>query len=258
MKHNKWLRALILLLPTSIFAFPIVYMLIKSFAKKGIGNYIYVLTKIRIEVSIFNSFLVAVCTVLLVLILALPAAFAFSKLYMKGKKVLYLTVLLALMVPGICIAVPMVKTIKAMGLVNNHLSLILCYSALNAPLALVLARGFVDELPDEIMGAALIDGCNTFQTLLYVYLPLCGPVVSVISVFTFLNSWNEYLYATLFMKKDYLQMASTIPNKFQVSMYTNVPALFAGLVIVQLPVLILYLCFQRLIQEGMTAGAIKG
>lgn len=258
MKHNKWLRTLLLIIPTAIFAYPIGYMIYKSLTKKGIENYTYVLTKIRIEQNIFNSFLVAFCTVLLVLALAIPAAYAFSKLPLKGKKGLYLTVLVALMIPGICIAVPMVKTIRGMGLVNNPLSLILCYSALNAPLALVLARGFMDDLPDELMGAALIDGCDIFQTLTHVFLPLCGPVISVISVFTFLNSWNEYLYATLFMKKSYLQMASTIPDKFQVSMYTNVPAMFAGLVIVQLPVLILYLCFQRLIQEGMTAGAIKG
>ncbi len=258
MKKSKYIRPIIMALPTAIFALPLISLFITSLEKKGIGNYIYVLTQIRVERNIFNSLIVAGISVFIVLAITLPAAFAFSKLKFRGKNILFLTVLMAMMIPGISIAIPMVKMIKGLNLVNNYLALILPYVALNSSFALILAKNFVDGLPNELMEAAKIDGCTTWKSFLYVYLPLTKPVLATISVFVFLNCWNEFLYAKIFMQKEFMQMVSTIPTKFQVDMYTNIPGLFAGLVIVQLPVLILYLLFQNVFREGMTAGAIKG
>jgi raffinose/stachyose/melibiose transport system permease protein len=257
-KKKNFIRALIMVLPTLVFAFPLYFLFETSLAKRGFQNYINVLTQIRIERNLLNSFIVGASTVAIVLVITLPAAFAFAKMRFRGKNTLFLVVLIAMMIPGISIAVPMVQIIRGMGLVNHYLSLILPYVALNTSLALILARNYVATLSDELMEAAMVDGCTTFQSLLHIYLPLMKPIMAIVTVFVFLNSWNEFLYAMLFMKKEHLQMVSTIPIKFQVDMYTNIPALFAGLVVVQLPVLILYLSFQNLFREGLTAGAIKG
>lgn len=258
MKHTNRIRPVIMVLPTIIFAFPLYFLIKTSFEKRGIENYTYVITELDVGINIFNSIIVAVLTVCIVALITLPAAFAFSKLNFKAKNVLFLLVLMAMMVPGISIAVPMVKIIRSMGLVNNYFALILPYVALNSPLALILAKNFMDGISNELMEAGMIDGCTVWKSFIHIYLPLAKPVLAITSVFTFLNCWNEFVYAKLFMQDEAMQMVSTIPIKFQVDMYTNIPGLFAGLVIVQLPVLILYLLFQNVFKEGLTAGAVKG
>ena len=258
MKKSKVLRPAVMAIPTLIFAFPLYFLFATSLEKKGFENYTYVVTELGIGRNIFNSFMVAGLTVFIVLAIVLPAAFAFSKLCFPGKQFVFLLVLMAMMIPGISIAVPMVKIIRSMGLVNNYFALILPYVALNSSMALILAKNYMDGLPGELMESAMIDGCTTWKSFLYIYMPMTKPVLAIISVITFLNCWNEFVYAKLFMQKEVMQMASTIPIKFQVDMYTNIPGLFAGLVIVQLPVLILYLSFQSAFKEGMTAGAVKG
>lgn len=258
MKRSNYIRPILMAIPTLLFAFPLYFMFATSLEKRGIENYVYVITELDIGRNIMNSLIVAVCTVLIVLAISLPAAFAFSKMRFAGRNVLFLVVLMAMMIPGISIAVPMVKIIRGMDLMNNYLSLILPYVALNSSLALILTKNYMDGLSGELMEAAMLDGCTTWKSFVHIYLPLSKPVMAIVSVFTFLNSWNEFVYAKLFMKKEVMQMVSTIPIKFQVDMYTNIPGLFAGLVVVQLPVLILYLVFQDLFREGLTAGAVKG
>ena len=258
MKRMPLIRPVLLAIPVMFFALPLIILFKTSLEKRGIQNYVYVLTELGVERNVMNSLIVAGISVFLVLTVALPAAFAFSKLRFPGKNALFLTVLMAMMIPGISISVPMVKIIRGMHLINNYFALILPYVALNSSFALILAKNFIDGLPNELMEAARIDGCTTWKSFLYVYLPLTRPVLATISVFVFLNCWNEFLYAKLFMQKEDMQMVSTIPSAFQVDMYTNIPGLFAGLVVVQLPVLILYLLFQNVFREGMTAGAIKG
>ncbi|WP_333676608.1 carbohydrate ABC transporter permease [Muricomes intestini] len=258
MGKSKKLRPVLMAIPTLCFAFPLCFLFVTSLEKKGFANYLFVLTEIRVERNIMNSLIVAVITVLIVLAITLPASFAFSKMKFPGQNILFLIVLMAMMIPGISIAVPMVKIIRSLNLVNNYFSLILPYVAINSPIALILGKNFMDGLSAELMEAAKIDGCTTWTSFLHIYLPLAVPVSSIISVFTFLNCWNEFVYAKLFMQKETMQMVSTIPIKFQADMYTNIPALFAGLVIVQLPVLILYLMFQNTFREGLTAGAVKG
>lgn len=258
MKRSKALRPVIMAIPTLIFAFPLYFLFATSLEKRGIENYTYVMTELGIWRNILNSFIVAGSTVFIVILIVLPAAFAFSKLNFIGKHMLFLTVLMSMMIPGISIAVPMVKIIRSMGLVNHYSALILPYVALNSSMCLILAKNFMDGLPNELMESAMIDGCTIWKSFLHIYLPLSKPVLAILSVFTFLGCWNEFVYAKLFMQKEAMQMASTIPIKFQVDMYTNIPGLFAGLVVVQLPVLILYLLFQNAFKEGMTAGAVKG
>ena len=258
MKKTYKSRPVIMAVPTIFFAFPLFFLIKTSLEKRGIDNYIYVISELNIGKNILNSLIVGVLTVCIVVAITLPAAFAFSKIKFKGKNILFLLVLMAMMVPGISIAVPMVKTIRTMGLFNNYFALILPYVALNSPLALILSKNFMDGISNELMEAGMLDGCTVWKSFLHIYVPLAKPVLAITSVFTFLNCWNEFVFAKLFMQKETMQMVSTIPIKFQVDMYTNIPGLFAGLVIVQLPVLILYLLFQNVFREGMTAGAIKG
>ncbi|WP_256756626.1 carbohydrate ABC transporter permease [Cohnella sp. WQ 127256] len=251
------LRNSLLLVTVGLFSLPLYYLLQTSLQNKGFGNYYNALTKINLGQNMINSGIVTVSTVLLVIAVALPAAFAFSKITFSGKNILFLILLMSLAIPGISIAVPVVQIVKGLGWTNNYLALIFPYTALLSPFALVLMRGFMDQLPKELLESALVDGCNVYQAFFRIYAPLAKPVVMIVTVFTFLGSWNEFLFAKLFMRKESMQMVTTIPIKFQVNFYTDIPGLFAALVLIQLPLLIIYILFQRVFKEGLTAGAVK-
>ncbi|MCD9020536.1 carbohydrate ABC transporter permease [Cohnella silvisoli] len=253
----EWFRHLILFAIVGLFCIPIIELIRTSFARGGLQNYVDALTKIDLLRNLLNSTIVTGCTVLLVLLITLPAAFAFSKMRFPLKNVLFLLILLALMIPGIAIAVPVVQIIRLFDWFNRYGALIFPYTALLAPFGLVLAKGFMDQLPKEMQEASLVDGCSVFQSFVRIYLPLTKPIAMIVTVFTFLGSWNEFLFAMLFMRKATMQMVTTIPIKFQVDFVTNLPGLFAALVIIQLPILILYILFQKYFKEGLTAGAVK-
>lgn len=255
---DEVVRNLILLFFVFIFAFPLYFLVRTSFDGKGIGNYINALMEINLGRHLKNSAVVTASTVLLVCLISIPAAFAFSKMRFPLKKSLFLLILITMMIPGISIVVPLVKIIKGLDLLNNYLSLILVYTALNAPISLILSRSFMDQLPAELMEASFIDGCNIFRTFFNIFLPLAKPIIGVIVVLTSLASWNEFLFAKIFMSKEAMEMVTTIPIKFQNNFYTDIPGLFAALVLIQLPIILLYLIFQRLLMEGLTAGAVKG
>ena len=153
MKKTYKSRPVIMAIPTIFFAFPLFFLIKTSLEKRGIDNYIYVISELNIGKNILNSLIVGVLTVCIVV--------AISKIKFKGKNILFLLVLMAMMVPGISIAVPMVKTIRTMGLFNNYFALILPYVALNSPLALILSKNFMDGISNELMEAGI---CSTGKT----------------------------------------------------------------------------------------------
>jgi len=257
-KKNEILRNILLILIVSVFAFPLIYMLATSLEGNGYKNYISALTTINLGRYLINSSIVAVSTVILVCMVSIPAAFSFSKLKFPFKKYIFILILITMMIPSISIVVPLVKIMRSFDLFNNYLSLILVYAALNAPISLILAKGFMDQLPEELMEASLIDGCSIYRSFFNIFLPLSKPIVGIVIVLTSLASWNEFLLAKIFMSKENMEMVTTIPIKFQNNFYTDVPGLFAALVIIQIPIVILYLFFQRFLLEGLTAGAVKG
>jgi len=261
MKNNstyKILKNSSLVIYVSLTVFPLVSLIYTSLKFKGIENYVNAITKINLGLNISNSFMVAILTVILILTITLPAGFAFSKIHFEMKNTLYTLILLSLMIPGVCIAIPVTKIIVGLQLINNHLSLVLVYSALATPFFLVLTRSFIDQLPNELIEASIIDGCSTFKAFILIILPLSKPIASIICVLGFLQSWNEFLFAMLFMKKTSLQMVTTVPILFQADFVTNVPAMFAALVLIQLPLVIIFIIFQKAFKTGLTAGAVKG
>ena len=157
MKRMPLIRPVLLAIPVMFFALPLIILFKTSLEKRGIQNYVYVLTELGVEKNVMNSLIVAGISVFLVLAVALPAAFAFSKLRFPGKNALFLTVLMAMMIPGISISVPMVKIIRGMHLINNYFALILPYVALNSSFALILAKNF-------IMGFSLLRSSEYFPT----------------------------------------------------------------------------------------------
>lgn len=205
-----------------------------------------------------NSIVVALGTTLVGLLLAIPAGYAFSRYHFAGRKGAMFVFMLIQMFPGIIILVPYFMVMKTLGLLNTSLGLIVAYSVTALPLCVWMLKGFFDAVPRALEEAALLDGCNRVEVFFFVVLPLSLPAVAITALFSFLTAWNEFLLALVFNTSN---DAYTLP----VGLASMIPAtgqlwgdFAAASIVVSIPVVILFVLFQRSLIQGMSSGAVKG
>jgi len=205
-----------------------------------------------------NSLIVSLGTTLMGLALAVPAAYAFSRFRFSGREGSMFAFLLVQMFPGIIILVPYFMVMKSLGLLNTSLGLILAYSVTALPLCVWMLKGFFDTVPRELEEAALLDGCNQFQVFWKVILPLSLPAVAVTALFSFLAAWNEYLLALTFNTSNDMY---TLPVGLASLISSTGQAwgdFAAASLLVSIPVVILFIVFQKFLIQGLSAGSVKG
>lgn len=255
---GRWLLPqIIVTLLAALFLWPLVIAVQVSFRGQGWGNYIAALSLPILPRFFFNSAFVTLCTIILVYVVTMLAAYAFSKLEFPGKNWLFNAMLVGLLLPGIVLTVPLFTTFRTLGLFNNYLSLILPYSALAVPFTVLLVRNFLDNIPNELLDAARIDGCNSLQILLRIILPLSRAISVVVIIWTFLAAWNEYFLALLFMRNPEMQAITQAPQYFVGVYGQDLGKVFASLVLISLPVIITYIGLQRYFEDGLTSGSLK-
>jgi raffinose/stachyose/melibiose transport system permease protein len=211
----------------------------------------------RFDRYFMNSVYVVIPTVLFVLFLSLLIAYAFSLMSFRGKRVLFAIFLLGLAIPLDILIIPLFYSLLRFGLLNTPWALILPISAKIIPFGVLLLRGFIDELPQEILDAGLIDGCSRIQLLRNVVVPLSWPAIASLLVFTFMWTWNTFFLPIVVIQEDAKRTLPVGLNYFQSRYETDIPLLMAGAIISCLPIIIIYLIFQRQFIRGITAGAIK-
>ncbi|KLU59768.1 inner membrane ABC transporter permease protein YcjP [Peptococcaceae bacterium CEB3] len=205
-----------------------------------------------------NSLVVTLSTVALVTGCASLSAYAISRLSFRGRSLVYASLLLTLMMPFTALAVPFFIINKTLHLFNNYLGLILPYSALGIPFALVILKNFFDTFPRELEEAAIIDGAGVFRIFFSLVLPNSISSLTVVMIWTFLNAWNEFLLALLFMSDNSMKTISLAPLFYE-GVYCNVVGrLMAILVVISIPVLVFYLALQQQLEKGVQGGALKG
>ena len=243
-----------------IFALPLVVMFAVSLQGRGLGNYQLVLGTSYVPRFFLNSAFVTFCTIFIVYVITLLAAYAFSKLRLRGKGLLFNGVLIGLMIPGGAVVLPLFLLFRQLGLFDNYLALILPLTAGVLPFGTLLMRNFLDGLPDELLDAAKIDGCNSFTALVWVIMPLSKPISIVVIIWSFLGAWNDYFTALVYIRDDNMLPLTHLPNFFIRREMTNVPdmgPIFASLVLISLPILITYIFLQRYFEDGLVSGALK-
>ncbi|MCY3565035.1 MAG: ABC transporter permease subunit [Gammaproteobacteria bacterium] len=205
-----------------------------------------------------NSLVVALGTTLVGLLLAIPAGYAFSRYQFAGRKGAMFVFMLIQMFPGIIILVPYFMVMKTLGLLNTSIGLIVAYSVTALPLCVWMLKGFFDAVPRALEEAALLDGCNRVEVFFFVVLPLSLPAVAITALFSFLTAWNEFLLALVFNTSN---DAYTLP----VGLASMIPAtnqlwgdFAAASIVVSIPVVVLFVLFQRSLIQGMSAGSVKG
>jgi raffinose/stachyose/melibiose transport system permease protein len=205
-----------------------------------------------------NSLIITVPTVVLVLAIASLAAFGFSRLRFWGSNFWYILLMLTLMIPIPTLVIPLFQTAKQLGLLNNYFGLILPYTALGIPFAIVVLTSYFSRLPRELEDAARLDGCNSFQVYSQILLPLSWPALAVVFIWQFMVSWNEFILALVLMQDEARKPLILVPLIYN-GVYLSKPgALFAILTIITVPVVLIYLFMQRYFISGLTAGSLKG
>jgi raffinose/stachyose/melibiose transport system permease protein len=205
-----------------------------------------------------NSLVITVPTVLLVLAIASLAAFAFARLRFWGSGVWYSLLMLTLMVPIPTLIIPLFRIAQRFHILNNYLGLILPYTALGIPFAIVILTGYFARLPREIEDAARLDGCSSFKVYWQILLPLSWPALAVVFIWQFMVSWNEFILALILMQDDARKPLILVPLIYN-GVYLSKPgALFAILAIITVPVVVVYVAMQRYFVSGLTAGSLKG
>ena len=206
-----------------------------------------------------NSVLVAALTIIFCLLLAIPAGYGLARFKVPFKEGWFLLLLAGMMVPYQALLTPLYLMFSKFGLANTHLGLAIVHTLLNLPFAVYLMRHAFEAVPKELEEAAVVDGCNSFQVLWRVLLPVVKAGVVTVVLFAFITSWNEFLAALIFMNKE---------TQFTVPVWTvNVRtgrlgavdwgALQASIMIAILPCILIYVLLQKYYVSGFLSGAVK-
>lgn len=211
----------------------------------------------------FNSVLVTTISVALITGLGAMAAYALARFYHPLAQGAFWLFLAGLMIPAQLAMVPLFFELRTFDLLNSRLGLILVYTANGLPFAIFILAGFFRSLPRTLYEAAVIDGCNEFSAFWRVLLPLARPGLVTVAIFQFIGVWKEYFFAFMLVGSDADGGARTLPlglaNLSITSQFrSDFGMLFAGIVLVTLPILLVYLLLQRQIVKGVAAGALKG
>ncbi len=207
---------------------------------------------------ILNSILVSVGTAVAALTISLFAAYAFSRLRFWGRQTLFIGILLSQLIPITIIIIPVYQVLKALRLINSYPGLILAYLTFTVPVSIWMLKGFFDNIPIEIEEAAIIDGCTKLSAFFRVVLPISKPGVTATIVWILIATWQEMIYALTVMTSKEMRTISVGILDFFGQWTIDYPTLFAGAIIVSVPIVVVFIFLQKYLQAGLAEGAVKG
>ncbi|MDR7402533.1 MAG: carbohydrate ABC transporter permease [Armatimonadota bacterium] len=204
-----------------------------------------------------NSFLVAMATTLVSMMLGTPAAYAFARLRFWGSRPLLLSSLALQLLPSIAVVIPLFLIMRSLGLINTRIGLTAAYTVFSLPFVIWIMHGYFQTIPRELEDAARIDGCTRVGALRRITLPLAAPGLAATAVFVFFGAWDEFLYA-LILTTSYASKTLPIALAEFIGRFTiDWGAMTSGAVIASLPPVIMALLFQRYLVTGLTSGGLR-
>ena len=210
------------------------------------------------------SFLVATATAVLAVIMSALGAYAVARLHFRGKNLLLNTVLLVYLFPGVLLIIPLFAMLSQAGqqlgleIQNNLPVLILTYLAQTLPVALYMLASYFRTVPEEIEEAGLIDGCTRLGVVWRITLPLSIPAMVSVGIYTFMIAWNEFLYAYVFLNRREIFTLPIRLMNISSQMNTRWDVVMAASTVMTIPIIVLFLVFERFLEEGLVAGGVKG
>ncbi|ACT00433.1 carbohydrate ABC transporter permease [Paenibacillus sp. JDR-2] len=223
-------------------------------------NYVDAFTTARIGDYMLNSVLVVLISMAVLLIAAVPTAYVLGRMVFRGRGFITQFYMAGLFIGGVYIIVPLFIMMNELHMLDNRFWLSAVYATGSLPFSVYLLTGFMKSIANDYEEAAMIDGCGYFSILVRIIIPMARPGIVTLIVFSFFDFWNEYVMAMTFMTSD---AKKTIPvglsNLMQIQQFaTDWGSLFAGLVIVLAPTVLIYALLQKKLTEGMALGGVKG
>ncbi|OAB44879.1 carbohydrate ABC transporter permease [Paenibacillus antarcticus] len=223
------------------------------------SNFSYVWSKYNFSTYFMNSLIITVGSTFLGVLLSAMTAYVLARYKFRGSNVLFLLYISSMMVPFVLALIPLFFLMNSMGLINTKIGLIFVYTSSLLAFGIFILVGFFKSLPKELEEAAIVDGASYYGTFFKVMLPLSQPGLITLGIVNVLNIWNEYIVGTILINdpEQYTLPVEIGIMQAEMQYRTEWGPLFAALLITIVPILIVYIIFQRQIASGITAGAVK-
>lgn len=226
-------------------------------ASLNIKNYVTAWQQGHFNVYFMNSVLVVIPVVLCSILLGILAGFGFALLKIPGKKLVAAMLALGMVLPSEAFIIPLYHELHWMGLTNTYLALILPQIALSLPFTTLMIASAFQQVPKELVEAAVMDGASRVKILWGILVPAVWPTISTLALLLFIWTWNEFLIPLILVNKDELRTLPIGMMFFQNKNTIDIPVLMAGAMIVIMPLILVFLFFQRKFISGVTEGAVK-
>ena len=221
-------------------------------------SYFVIFKSYKFGKYILTSTIVSVGTVIITLLFAIPAAYAVARLNFFGKNFLSTSILIIYMFPAIVLVIPLYTVFSQLGLRNSIFGLLIVYTATTLPVAIYMLQGYFKSIPKEIEDAGIMDGQNWFGIILKIIIPLSLPAIASVALYVFMIAWNEFLFSLMFLDSPKSFTLSRAIQYLSGDAETPRQYLMAGSVIVTLPVLFIFVYFEKYLVSGLTSGSVKG
>jgi multiple sugar transport system permease protein len=222
------------------------------------ANYLRAFTDQPLLLFLFNSFMVAILSTALTLFISVLAAYALSRLQIRGRDLILSAIIAVSTFPLVTLLVPLFEIMRALNILNTWIALILPYTVLSLPVCTLILVSFFEGIPRDLENSAMIDGCTRLGALFKVVVPLSAPGVFTAGILAFVNSWDEFLLALSFNSNPQLRTLPVGITLYQGEFAFPWPVISAALVVGIVPVAILIVIFQERVVSGLTSGGIKG
>lgn len=279
MKEKKsviFLRYALLIIGVILSSLPMIYMISTSLRPNGalyeypprffpklqdvtVENYQYIIGQSKFYINFLNSVIVSISTVGLAAVISSGLAFVIARFQFPGRKFLFGFIIVTMIIPGTTLIVPQFELAVKLKVVNKLWGLIPFYTAWVIPFSTFMIKGFMENIPDEIIEAATIDGADIFTIFFHIAIPLSTPAIASVSIFNFLTAWEEYPWANTVINDNNIRtLPIAIAGFFGQHQFTQWGYVFAMSALSLIPVILVFILFQKYFVTGLTAGSVKG
>lgn len=272
-KLLEFLRYAVLILIVIVVLFPLYWMVVSSLkpasdlfsanptvllhSVSGVW-YQTVLRNSNVVVYFRNSFIVAFCTMCISLVVTTMGAYSLTRFKYKGRQVILMAVLSSYVFPSILLLLPLYNIVSALHLINSFAGIIITHTTITIPYSLWILKSYFADVPTELEEAGMIDGLTRLGTFIHIVIPITIPGILSCGLFSFILSWDEYLYASVFLTDVQFKTLTIGIMEYITSFDVRWGEIMATSTITTLPVLILFILIQKYFVRGLTAGAVKG
>ena len=221
-------------------------------------NYVQAWDKAHLNIYLVNSIIISTGTIILTLVVCSMAAYILARIRFKMNFAIYSYFLFGMMMPTIAALIPLFIVYKNMGMLNSFVSMTTIYTSFGIAICIFILTGFMKTIPVELEESAVIDGCSPLQVFLNIILPISKAALVTAAIIGYLDAWNEYLFALVFLTKMDMKTLTLGLASFKTQHFTFYGLMSAGIFISIIPVIIIYAFLQEKVIKGLTTGALKG